>query len=151
MANQFENVELRPVAVVPSSSAAKKSCNSCKPVSLAWKEVSYSVELSKSKSSAPDKTDLEKGRPSQQSMFDKYRILYLNVLASSLACFFFSSKDRKVILNHISGIVKPGEVCFVLGPSGCGKTTLLDFLARRINTGIIDRSTQKPVFFGANF
>lgn len=37
----------------------------------------------------------------------------------------------KKLLDGVSGIVKPGELVFVMGPSGCGKSTMLDSLASR--------------------
>jgi ABC-type multidrug transport system ATPase subunit/ABC-type multidrug transport system permease subunit len=40
----------------------------------------------------------------------------------------------KVILDSVSGSVKPGEMACILGPSGAGKTTLLNILAGRMNT-----------------
>merc|ERR1719262_129127 len=40
----------------------------------------------------------------------------------------------KVILDSVSGSVKPGEMACILGPSGSGKTTLLNILAGRMNT-----------------
>ncbi|KAK4705806.1 hypothetical protein P7C70_g397, partial [Phenoliferia sp. Uapishka_3] len=44
----------------------------------------------------------------------------------------------KVLLNHVSGVVKPGELTALMGASGAGKTTLLDNLARRKTTGKIE-------------
>lgn len=41
----------------------------------------------------------------------------------------------KVLLNGITGFVKPGRLCALMGASGAGKTTLLDTIAGRKTTG----------------
>jgi ABC-type multidrug transport system ATPase subunit len=35
----------------------------------------------------------------------------------------------KVIIEPISGVIRPGQLVAVMGPSGCGKSTLLDIIA----------------------
>lgn len=45
-----------------------------------------------------------------------------------LCCFKTSIKDRKTVLNKVSGSARPGELSFLMGPSGAGKTTLLQCL-----------------------
>lgn len=40
------------------------------------------------------------------------------------------SKHR-LLLDHVSGWIKPGQMTALMGASGAGKTTLLDVLAKR--------------------
>ena len=44
-------------------------------------------------------------------------------------------KEKKGILNGISGEVKPGQVVAIMGSSGAGKSSLLNILAGRFNQG----------------
>ena len=39
--------------------------------------------------------------------------------------------NHKMILDNISGTVKPGEFLAILGASGAGKTTLLNYLSAK--------------------
>jgi ABC-type multidrug transport system fused ATPase/permease subunit len=44
-------------------------------------------------------------------------------------------KEEKVLLDGISGAVRPGQLIALMGATGAGKTTLLDVLANRKTTG----------------
>ena len=44
------------------------------------------------------------------------------------------NKQKKTILDGITGSLKGGEVCALMGPSGAGKTSLLNVLAGRVRT-----------------
>ncbi|KAI9012932.1 ABC-2 type transporter-domain-containing protein [Gaertneriomyces semiglobifer] len=47
---------------------------------------------------------------------------------------------KKQLLDHISGWIKPKQICCLMGSSGAGKTTLMDVLARRKTIGTVDGS-----------
>ena len=51
------------------------------------------------------------------------------------------SEDR-VILDHVDGWVKPGQITALMGASGAGKTTLLNCLSERVTTGVITDGTR---------
>jgi len=84
------------------------------PVTLEWKDVTYTVRV------AP-------------STGIRSKLANLPLLSRCL------QQDLK-LLNGASGYVKPGMLIAFLGPSGAGKTTLLDVLAGRKTSGRIEGS-----------
>lgn len=47
----------------------------------------------------------------------------------------------RVILDNISGSVKPGQIMAIMGASGAGKSTFLDILARKNKRGAVGGTT----------
>lgn len=50
--------------------------------------------------------------------------------------------EHRVILNHVDGWVKPGQLTALMGASGAGKTTLLNCLSERLTTGVVTDGTR---------
>ncbi|KAI5909459.1 Multidrug resistance protein CDR1 [Candida parapsilosis] len=50
--------------------------------------------------------------------------------------------EHRVILDHVDGWVKPGQITALMGASGAGKTTLLNCLSERVTTGVITDGTR---------
>uniref|UniRef100_A0A7N0VKM0 ABC transporter domain-containing protein n=1 Tax=Kalanchoe fedtschenkoi TaxID=63787 RepID=A0A7N0VKM0_KALFE len=47
-----------------------------------------------------------------------------------------SQKNKRTVLKHISGIIKPSRLTLLLGPPGSGKTTFLQALAARLDPSL---------------
>ena len=52
---------------------------------------------------------------------------------------------RKVILDNVSGCVKPGQFLSIIGASGAGKTTLLNYLSGRLISQNLSKEGQVMV------
>lgn len=48
-----------------------------------------------------------------------------------------NNRESLRLLNDVTGVIQPGQMCALMGASGAGKSTLLDVLAQRKNTGTI--------------
>ncbi|KAJ7759367.1 hypothetical protein DFH07DRAFT_1023671 [Mycena maculata] len=59
--------------------------------------------------------------------------LYFSALSYALG--------SRVLLDNISGTIKPGQVCAIMGASGAGKSTFLDILARKAKRGQVSGTT----------
>ena len=64
------------------------------------------------------------------------------------------TKTTKVILNHVSGEARPGEILATMGPSGSGKTSLMNVLSGRaacqegaisVNGIVLDKAGMKKL------
>ena len=51
------------------------------------------------------------------------------------------NNNNHIILDSISGCVKPGQVLAIMGASGAGKSTFLDILARKRKRGMVSGTT----------
>jgi len=54
---------------------------------------------------------------------------------------FSYTLNNRIILDSISGSIKPGQVLAIMGASGAGKTTFLNILARKRKRGLVSGTT----------
>lgn len=56
-------------------------------------------------------------------------------------------KDTKLLLDHVNGQIRGGEMLAIMGPSGAGKSTLLDVLAdrKRASSGTVKAFGNMPI------
>eukprot|EP00198_Chlamydomonas_reinhardtii_P008553 XP_001697890.1 ABC transporter [Chlamydomonas reinhardtii] len=63
----------------------------------------------------------------------------LSILRGCVAPFMLSRSGdaslthRRVLLNNVDGVLRPGRMCLMLGPPGSGKTTLMKTLAAQLH------------------
>jgi ABC-type multidrug transport system ATPase subunit len=57
---------------------------------------------------------------------------FQSIKVQDVPCDIEKPPSSKILLSHVSGEAKQGEILAVLGPSGSGKSTLLDALANQI-------------------
>ena len=61
-----------------------------------------------------------------------------DVFTWSNLCYEIQAEGKpRMLLDHVSGYVKPGTLTALMGVSGAGKTTLLDVLAQRKSVGVV--------------
>jgi ATP-binding cassette subfamily G (WHITE) protein 2 (SNQ2) len=56
-------------------------------------------------------------------------------------------KKTRLLLDHVSGWIKPGQMTALMGASGAGKTTLLDVLVKRKTQVSIPSSVSSAFLF----
>ncbi|KAI5070109.1 hypothetical protein GOP47_0014452 [Adiantum capillus-veneris] len=69
---------------------------------------------------------------SSKSIFLTWKDLSVKVPAGG------SHGQPRYLLQNVSGYAEPGSLLAIMGPSGCGKTTLLNALAGRLGTAMVD-------------
>lgn len=82
------------------------------PVSVAWRNICYSVTVA-TKSATPEQQ--------QQHSIDRT---------------VHPASEQKMLLRDVSGCCLPGQLVALMGSSGAGKTTLLDVLTGRKSAGV---------------
>ena len=76
---------------------------------------------------APDTKDISATIQKQTSIFHWGDVCYDIMI----------KKEKRRLLDHVDGWVKPGTLTALMGVSGAGKTTLLDVLANRVTMGVV--------------
>ncbi|CAH6723460.1 pleiotropic ABC efflux transporter of multiple drugs Cdr1p [[Candida] jaroonii] len=108
--------------------AAKKQAVSSDPENdLQNEKISLQDEIDAKETSTPPVGDVEKMMGKNNNIFHWKDLTYQVKIKS----------EERVLLNHIDGWVKPGQLTALMGSSGAGKTTLLNCLSERVTTGVI--------------
>ncbi|KAE8039264.1 hypothetical protein FH972_011692 [Carpinus fangiana] len=78
--------------------------------------------------------DVQTGSRSLPTLFNSSRDAIENILTSLRI--FKPKRHSLIILNNISGVVKPGRMTLLLGPPGSGKSTVLLALAGKLDNNL---------------